>query len=64
MAKPKIYGVRRFATGRDDRQNFEMYVIATGECASFPGTKTALEAYARRRNRFEWHGDNAEAGEA
>jgi hypothetical protein len=44
------YGVRRFTKWRDDQHCFELYVIATGECASFPGTKKGLEKHAKERN--------------
>lgn len=45
------YGVRRFATYRADRACFELFVLATGECASFPGTKKDLLQYAQVRNK-------------
>lgn len=51
VKKAPKYGVRRFAVGRADRKNFELYVIATGECASFPGTKRDLVKYANQKNK-------------
>ena len=44
------FGVRRFTDYRADRKCFELYEIATGECASFPGTKRDLERYAKQKN--------------
>ena len=46
----QVYAVRRFTPYRGDRRCFELYVIATGECASFPGTRKELEKYARQKN--------------
>lgn len=46
----KKYGVRRFATYRNDGRCFELYEIATGECASFPCTKKDGEIAARKMN--------------
>lgn len=45
-----VYGVRRFSEYREDRRCFELFVLATGECASFPGTKRRLIQYAKERN--------------
>jgi len=44
------YGVRRFIEYRHDRRCFELYEIATGECASFPSTKKRLEELANAWN--------------
>jgi len=47
----KKYGVRRFAVYRADRRCFELYEIATGNCASFPCTKKDGEAAAKKMNK-------------
>lgn len=44
------YGVRRFTTGRGDGKNFELYELATGECASLPGNKAETTRYAKKKN--------------
>lgn len=44
------YGVRRFIKYRSDRRAFELYDIASGKCASFPGTRKELEKAAKERN--------------
>lgn len=46
-----IYGVRRFTEYRGDGRCFELFVIATGACASFPGTKKRLEQTAKDWNK-------------
>ena len=46
----KKYGVRRFTEYRGDGRCFEMFELATGECASFPGTKKRLEEQAKAWN--------------
>lgn len=45
-----VYGVRRFTEYRDDRRCFELFILATGECASFPGTKKRLTELAKEWN--------------
>jgi len=47
----KVFGVRRFTAYRGDARCFELFKIKTGECASFPGTRKDLEAYAKKQNR-------------
>ncbi len=46
------YGVRRFTTfaRRGDHHCHEVYDMATGVCASFPGTKKDMTATARAMN--------------
>ncbi len=54
MSKPVTprYDVRRFTTAsRPDA--FEVYVVATGETASFPGRKRECVAEARRLEAAE-----------
>ena len=53
MNNVPTFGVRRFTPYRDDRRCFELYHIASGECASFPGTKRELDRYAKQRNAEE-----------
>ena len=56
----KTYAVRRFTDWRDDHRCFELYTIADGKCASFPGTRKELEIYAKKRNEEaneEYHPD-------
>ena len=50
MKTSKIFGVRRFTSYRVDGRCFELFKAKTGECASFPGTKKDLEAYAKKKN--------------
>lgn len=47
MTPTTKYGVRRFCQYRYDGRCFELYDLATGECASFPGTKKDLTAYLK-----------------
>ena len=43
------YAVRKWAVSRPG-ENYEMYVVATGECASLPGSKRECEKYAKQCN--------------
>ena len=45
-----VYAVRRFTPYRGDGHCFELYEVATGECASFPDTRKSLEKYAKQKN--------------
>jgi len=50
MTQQAQYGVRRFTDYRADGRCFELYDLATGECASLPTTKKDALAALTQRN--------------